>query len=198
MAEPARPNRYHAAVTESQMIEDARHGDERAFRAIMEQNNQRLYRLARSVIKNDAEAEEIVQETYLRAFTALPTFRGDALLSTWLTRIAINRSRDFLRRRKFLRLFTSADDEDNREGWIEPVDERPDPEREIMARQLRTAIEAAEKELSPQQQVIFRLRHYENRSLEEIATLLGLRGGTVRAHLFRSIHKIRQILEELR
>jgi RNA polymerase sigma-70 factor (ECF subfamily) len=67
-----------------------------------------------------------------------------------------------------------------------------------MARQLRAAIEKAEKELSPQQQVIFRLRHYENRSLEEIAVLLGLRAGTVRAHLFRAIHKIRQQLEALR
>src|SRR5689334_20830755 len=90
MAQTARPKRYRTAVSEAELIDDARHGDERAFRAIMEQNNRRLYRLARSAIKDDAEAEEIVQETYLRAFMALPTFRGEALLSTWLTRIAVN------------------------------------------------------------------------------------------------------------
>ena len=94
--------------------------------------------------------------------------------------------------------FFSGDDEENREGWVEPVDDRPDPEREIMAHQLRAAIERAERQLSAQQKVIFRLRHYENRSLEDIAQLLGLRAGTVRAHLFRAIHKIRKQLEAFR
>ena len=65
-----------------------------------------------------------------------------------------------------------------------------------MAVQLRAAIERAERKLSSQQKVIFRLRHYEDRSLEDIAQLLGLRSGTVRAHLFRAIHKIRQELAE--
>ena len=89
-----------------------------------------------------------------------------------------------------------SNDEEEREGFVEPVDDRPDPEREIMARQLRVAIERAERALSSQQKVIFRLRHYEGCSLEEIAELLGLRSGTVRAHLFRAIHKIRKELAE--
>src|SRR5262249_30408818 len=132
-----------------------------------------------------------------QAYTHLSRFEGRSEFETWLTRIAINRSRDSLRRRRFLRLFTSQDGE-TREGWIEPVDDRPDPEREIMAHQIRAAIERAERRLSAQQQVIFRLRHYESRSLEEIAELLGLRAGTVRAHLFRAIHKIRKYLEAYR
>ena len=133
----------------------------------------------------------------MQAYTHLSRFEGRSEFETWLTRIAINRSRDSLRRRRFLRFFSSSDDE-NREGWIEPVDDRPDPEREYMARQLRSAIENAERNLSAQQKVIFRLRHYENRSLEEIAELLGLRSGTVRAHLFRAVHKIRKYLEAYR
>ena len=165
---------------------------------LVERFQRKIYRVAFAIVRNDVEADTITQDTFIQAYTNLSKFQGRSEFETWLTRIAINRSRDFLRRRKFLRLFSSTDDEENREGWIEPVDERPDPEREIMARQLRTAIETAEKELSPQQQVIFRLRHYENRSLEEIATLLSLRSGTVRAHLFRAIHKIRQKLEALR
>ena len=76
------------------------------------------------------------------------------------------------------------------------MDDRPDPEREFMARQLRVAIERAERTLSAQQKLIIRLRHYENRSLEDIAELLGLRAGTVRAHLFRAVHKIRKELAE--
>jgi len=173
-------------------------GDGGAFGILVERFQRKIYRVAYAIVRDDIEADTITQDTFIQAFTNLSKFEGRAEFETWLTRIAINRSRDFLRRRKFLRLFSSADDEENRENWIEPVDDRPDPEREIMARQLRAAIEKAEKELSPQQQVIFRLRHYESRSLEEIAKLLGLRAGTVRAHLFRAIHKIRQQLEALR
>src|SRR5579872_7020586 len=153
---------------------------------LVERFQRKIYRVAYAIVRDDVEADTITQDTFVQAYTNLAKFQGRSEFETWLTRIAINRSRDFLRRRKFLRLFSSADDEENREGWIEPVDERPDPEREIMARQLRTAIEMAERDLSPQQQVIFRLRHYEDRSLEEIARLLSLRSGTVRAHLFRA------------
>jgi RNA polymerase sigma-70 factor (ECF subfamily) len=74
------------------------------------------------------------------------------------------------------------------------VDERPDPEREMLSHQLKNAIERAERRLSTQQKIIFRLRHYEDRPLEEIADLLGLRAGTVRAHLFRAVHKVRKEL----
>ena len=173
-------------------------GDGGAFGMLVERFQRKIYRVAYAIVRDDVEADTITQDTFIQAYTNLSKFQGRSEFETWLTRIAINRSRDFLRRRKFLRLFSSADDEENKEGWIEPVDERPDPEREIMARQLRIAIEAAERELSPQQQVIFRLRHYEDRSLEEIAALLSLRSGTVRAHLFRAIHKIRQKLKDLR
>lgn len=79
---------------------------------------------------------------------------------------------------------------------LEPVDHRPDPERQIMAGQLRTAIERAVEQLSSQQKIIFRLRHYDNYSLEEIAEMLGLASGTVRAHLFRAVHKVRAELGE--
>jgi RNA polymerase sigma-70 factor (ECF subfamily) len=117
-------------------------------------------------------------------------------LETWLTRIAINRSRDWLRRRKFVSLFSHDDESDERQYVIEPVDERPDAERQFMAHQLRAAITRAERSLSSQQKIIFRLRHYEHHSLEEIAELLGLRSGTVRAHLIRAIHKVRKELAE--
>src|SRR6185295_17833424 len=116
----------------------------------------------------------------------------------WLTRIAINRSRDSLRRRRFVSLFTRSADDEADEILCEPVDERPDPERETMALQLRVAIHRAEGKLSSQQKLIFRLRHYENLSLEEIADHLGLNAGTVRAHLFRAVHKIRRELGEWR
>ena len=168
-------------------------GDGGAFGSLVDRFQRKIYRVAYAIVRDDVEADTITQDTFIQAYTHLAKFQGRSEFETWLTRIAINRSRDSLRRRRFVRFF-SGDSDENREGWVEPVDDRPDPEREIMAHQLRAAIERAERLLSSQQQVIFRLRHYENHSLEEIAELLGLRAGTVRAHLFRAIHKIRKEL----
>jgi len=173
-------------------------GDGGAFGVLVERFQRKIYRVAYAIVRDEVEADTITQDTFIQAYTHLAKFQGRSEFQTWLTRIAINRSRDSLRRRRFFRFFSSTDDEKNREGFVEPVDDRPDPEREIMAHQLRGAIELAERQLSAQQKVIFRLRHYENRSLEEIAELLGLRSGTVRAHLFRAIHKIRKQLEAFR
>jgi RNA polymerase sigma-70 factor, ECF subfamily len=168
-------------------------GDGGAFGILVDRFQRKIYRVAYAIIRDEVEADTITQDTFVQAYTHLAKFEGRSQFETWLTRIAINQSRDALRRRRFVRFF-STDDEEKREGWVEPVDDRPGPEREIMAHQMRAAIDRAERTLSAQQKVIFRLRHYEGCSLEEIAALLGLRPGTVRAHLFRAIHKIRKEL----
>jgi RNA polymerase sigma-70 factor (ECF subfamily) len=83
---------------DAELIRRARGRDEAAFRAIMKSNNRRLYRIARGILRNDSEAEDVVQETYLRAFTHLEDFRGDSSLATWLARIAMNEALGRLRR----------------------------------------------------------------------------------------------------
>jgi len=183
------------APTDRELISRTLGGDGGAFALLVDRFQRKIYRVAYAIVRNDVEADTITQDTFIQAYTHLAKFEGRSEFETWLTRIAINRSRDSLRRRRFVSLFTH-DDDDESHPIIEPVDDRPDPEREIMAVQLRAAIERAERKLSSQQKVIFRLRHYEDRSLEDIAQLLGLRSGTVRAHLFRAIHKIRQELAE--
>lgn len=183
--------------TDRDLIARTLGGDGGAFGVLVERFQRKIYRVAYAIVRDDIEADTITQDTFIQAYTHLAKFQGRSEFETWLTRIAINRSRDSLRRRKFVSLF-SRDDDEEREGFLEPVDDRPSPERELMAHQLRGAIERAERQLSAQQQLIFRLRHYEDRSLEEIAELLGLRAGTVRAHLFRAVHKIRKLLEAFR
>ena len=170
-------------------------GDGAAFAVLVERFQRKIFRVAMAIVRDDMEADTITQDTFIQAYTHLAKFQGRSEFETWLTRIAINRSRDTLRRRRFVSLFSGEAGEEDA-MMFEPVDERPDPEREIMARQLRVAIDRAERKLSGQQKVIFRLRHYDNHSLEEIAVLLGLRAGTVRAHLFRAVHKIRKELAE--
>jgi RNA polymerase sigma-70 factor (ECF subfamily) len=170
-------------------------GDGNAYSMIVERFQRKIFRVAYAIVRNDVEADTISQDTFIQAYTHLAKFQGRSELETWLTRIAINRSRDWLRRRRFVSLFALSSDGEGREILaVEPIDERPDPERELNSVQLRSAIRRAESKLSAQQKVIFRLRHYENLSLEEIADHLGLRAGTVRAHLFRAIHKIRKEL----
>jgi RNA polymerase sigma-70 factor (ECF subfamily) len=177
------------------LIDRTLDGDGNAYGVLVDRYQRKIYRVALAIIREETEADTITQDSFVQAFTNLAKFEGRSGFETWLTRIAINRSRDMLRRRRFVSLFTlhSGDDGDT-ETMLEPVDERPDAERQLMSAQLRTAITRAERQLSAQQKVIFRLRHYENLSLEEIAEHLGLRSGTVRAHLFRAIQKVRREL----
>jgi RNA polymerase sigma-70 factor (ECF subfamily) len=185
-----------SAPTDRDLIARTLGGDGSAFGILVDRFQRKIYRVAYAIVRDDVEADTITQDTFIQAYTHLARFQGRSELETWLTRITINRSRDWLRRRKFVSLFSHDDESEVREYVIEPVDERPDAERQIMAHQLRAAITRAERTLSSQQKIIFRLRHYENHSLEEIAELLGLRPGTVRAHLFRAIHKVRKELAE--
>lgn len=178
--------------SDGELIERTLAGDGGAYALLVERFQRKIYRVAWAIVRDDVEADTVAQDTFVQAYTNLARFEGRSEFETWLTRIAINRSRDALRRRRFFSLFTRVDDRE--EVFLEPVDDRPGPEREILSRQLRVALERAERKLSAQQKVIFRLRHYEERPLEEIAELLGLRSGTVRAHLFRAVHKIRKEL----
>lgn len=170
-------------------------GDGTAYGILVERFQRKIFRIAFAIVRDEVEADGVTQDAFVQAYTSLARFEARAEFETWLTRIAINRARDVLRRRRFVSLFTSHDDEDeNGELVFEPVDERPNQERQLAATQIRVAITRAESKLSAQQKLIFRLRHYENLSLEDIADHLGLRAGTVRAHLFRAIHKIRKEL----
>lgn len=177
------------------LIDRTMDGDGNAYGVLVDRYQRKIYRVALAIVRDETEADTITQDSFVQAFTNLAKFEGRSGFETWLTRIAINRSRDMLRRRRFVSLFTlHNDDNGEHETMLEPVDERPDAERQLMSTQLRAAITRAERQLSAQQKVIFRLRHYENLSLEEIAEHLGLRGGTVRAHLFRAIQKVRREL----
>lgn len=180
--------------SDRELIDRTLAGDGGAYGILVERFQRKIFRVAFAIVRDEMEADTVTQDTFVQAYLNLGKFQGRSELETWLTRIAINKSRDSLRRRRFVSLVT-MNDRDEEEFIIEPVDMRPDPERALFSVQLRAAIEQAERTLSPQQKVIFRLRHYENLSLEEIARHLGLRAGTARAHLFRAIRKIRKELE---
>ena len=188
---PIRVSQFNEAPADQELIARTLGGDGAAFATLVDRFQRKIFRVAYAIVRDESEADVVTQDTFIQAYTHLATFERRSEFETWLTRIAINRCHDHLRKRKFLSLFTRTEDG---EEMIEPADSRPDPEREMMSTQLRMAIRKAESLLSAQQKLIFRLRHYEDLSLEAIAQHLGLRSGTVRAHLFRAIQKIRKEL----
>ena len=178
----------------------ARRGEASAFGAIMSRYNRRLYRAARSVLRDDGEAEDAVQDAYVRAFTGLSEFRGEAGLSTWLTRITINEALGRLRRRR-RSVDLQALDAVQTNGAALAVSAPlamadADPERTAARREIRRLIEQAIDELPEAFRLVFVLRDVEEMSVEETAAHLGLRPETVKTRLFRARRRLRRALND--
>jgi RNA polymerase sigma-70 factor (ECF subfamily) len=173
-------------------------GDGGAFRAIMKRNNQRLYRLARSIIRNDSEAEDIVQEAYVTAFAHLGGFRGDASLATWLSRIVINEALGRVRKLKSRGDLSGRNDRDV-EAQVIPFPlsaDHDDPERNMAQRQVLQLVERATDALPDEFRTVFVARVIEGLSIEETAELLDIRPETVKTRLHRARVLVRQQLDE--
>lgn len=173
----------------------ARDGD--AFRTIMTSNNQRLYRIARGVVRNDGDAEDIVQEAYVLAFTHLHNFRGESTLATWLSRIVINEALGRRRRNRRL-LGLTGQDEGKPQASIIPFPtnaSQDDPERTMAQRQILRLVEDATDNLPTPYRTVFVARVIEGLSIEETAQLLGVKPDTVKTRLHRARRLVRQQLD---
>lgn len=186
-----------AMPDEMEMVSRAIARDAEAFRAIMQRNNQRLYRIARGVVRDDAEAEDVVQAAYVQAFAHLSSFRGASSLSTWLTRITLNEALGRLRSRRRAR----------DAGLVTPVAgeasiirfplarDTADPERTMAQRQILMLVEQATDKLPEAFRVVFVARVIEGMSVEETADLLGLKPQTVKTRLHRARALLRRELD---
>jgi RNA polymerase sigma-70 factor (ECF subfamily) len=185
---------------EAALVAGARAGDETAIRALIKANNQLLFRVARAVLRNDGEAEDVVQETYMRAFTRLASFRGEAAFSTWLTRIALNAALSRRRRRRNTVDIDMIDIEMGRPGAeliAFPGTTLPaNPEHEAGRRQMRALLEAAVDALPEPFRVVFVLREIEEMDIAETAAFLAIKPETVKTRLFRARRLIRAELEQ--
>ena len=168
-----------------------------AFRTIMKTHNQRLYRLARGLVRDNGEAEDIVQESYVRAFTHLDGFRGDSTLATWLSRIVVNEALGRLRKTRRAERFVATDDP-RRQAEIIPFPlnaSTDDPERAMAQRQILKLVEEATDSLPDAYRTVFVARVIEGMSIEETASLLGLRPETVKTRLHRARSLVRKELD---
>lgn len=169
-----------------------------AFLAIMKRHNQRLYRLARSIVRNDSEAEDVVQEAYARAFAHLRSYRGEASLATWLSRIVINES---LARLRAGRQRSALDIDDGRPGAAQIIPfprnaDSDDPERSMAQRQIVKLVEKAIDNLPAEFRTVFIARVVEGLNIEETALLLGIKPQTVKTRLHRARSIVRQELDQ--
>jgi RNA polymerase sigma-70 factor, ECF subfamily len=185
-------------TADAELVARARARDEAAIRLIMQANNRRLYRLARGILRNDSEAEDVVQETYVRAFTHLDGFRGDSSLATWLARIAMNEALGRLRRQR-----PSVDLGTLAPGVLEAqIIQFPlsapseDPEKSMAQREIQHVVEHAIDELPEAFRIVFITRVIEGMNVEETADILGLKPETVKTRLHRARTMLRDNVEK--
>lgn len=185
-----RPNALPAAAPadEHELIERVRAGDAAAMEALMRRHNRVLYRTARAILKDDAEAEEAVQDAYLKAFGALAGFRADSKLSTWLVRIAANEA--LMRRRRRAR----GAEVIPLNGMEEPMDLAEGPEQLAGRGELRRVLEARIDRLPDDYRAVFVLRALEELSVEDTAAALDIPEATVRSRHFRARSLLRESL----
>ena len=188
--------RDYAALPEDELIALARAGDHGAFRLIMQRCNQRLFRIARAIVQSEAEAEDVLQEAYARAFAAIGDFRGDSAVATWLTRIVLNEAHGRVRRRRMtvdVQAIETA--QESAEILAFPGRTAENPEADAARAQIRRLLERAVDDLPEPFRLVFILREVEELSVEETAAHLGLRPETVKTRLHRARRRLRLALD---
>jgi RNA polymerase sigma-70 factor (ECF subfamily) len=192
------PQTAPIGVTDAELVARALARDEAAVRAIIRANNRRLYRLARGILRNDGEAEDVVQETYVRAFTHLAEFRGESSLSTWLSRIAMNEALGRLRRER-----PSVELSSLPQGVLEAqiiqfplMSAADDPEKTMAQREIQHVVEGAIDELPEPFRIVFITRVIEGMNVEETAEILDLKPETVKTRLHRARAMLRDNVEK--
>jgi len=176
-------------------------GDARAFERLMRRHNTRMYRAARSILKNEAEAEDAVQEAYWKAYLNIGTFRADARLSTWLTRIVVNEALMRLRRNKRRAQFIQSDmdtrhDLDRLDASAVPGYAADNPAHAAWRAEVRGLIERRLDELPDDYRTVFMLRAVEDMPAVEVAAVLGIPEATVRTRYFRARRLMRGALSQ--
>jgi RNA polymerase sigma-70 factor (ECF subfamily) len=184
---------------ETDLIARARRKDASAVALIIRQNNQRLYRIARSILRDDFEAEDALQEAYIRAFTRLDLFRGESQLGTWLARIVMNEALGRLRRRKPTVAFETGTHEQETSAEIirfPLAHPELDPETTMAQREIRALLERAIDALPEAFRTVLVMRLIEGMSIEETAELLGIKPETVKTRLHRARREVKEEMEK--
>ena len=183
--------------TDAAAVALARDGDSEAFRGLVDRHSRAVYRLAHRMTGNPQDAEDVVQETFLKAYRQLGRFESRANFSTWLHRIAVNCSIDLIRGRKNQEAGHDAADLEALDGAHGGHDQRvdPSPERLMLSSEVQEKVSRAMEGLTAMERAAFVLRHFEGQSIEEISRALGLKANAAKHSIFRAVRKMRLALE---
>lgn len=193
------PSRATLAKDESALVAEAKAGSYEAFEDLVNRYEKKIYRLGLNVTGNPEDAEEVLQETFLKAFEHLRDFREDSRFYTWIVRIAVNEGLMKLRKRRSDRSVPIEDSVDDDGGVIprEFADWRPDPEQLMAQSELEEVLRNAAASLPPTFRTVFYLRDVEGLSTQETASLLNLTVSAVKARLFRARLHLREELSKI-
>jgi RNA polymerase sigma-70 factor (ECF subfamily) len=174
------------------LVKAARSGDRLAFQQLVDATRANLFHLILSILRDHQDAEDTLQEVYIKVYKNLPRFREEARVTTWMHRIAVNTCMDRKRGARVIEL--SVGDEPDQADEVRETKPETHPDRALAARDIREQIAAAKNDLTPFERTIFTLRHEQELKLREIADTLSCTEGTVKNILFRAIRKLRDRL----
>ena len=183
--------------SDREAVAGARAGDTEAFRALVDRYSHKVFRLGYRMTSNEHDAEDVVQETFLRAYRALDQFESRANFGTWIFRIAANAALDLMRKRQRHEKSRSPVDPEGSEDLPELPSADPTPERLMFSVEVKDKVSRALAGLSAVERTAFVLRHYEGMSIEEIGGVLGLKESATKNTVFRAVQKLRRELAPL-
>jgi RNA polymerase sigma-70 factor (ECF subfamily) len=184
-------------LDERTFVVKARSGDCDAFRALVERHSRGLFRLAFRMTGNQQDAEDVVQESFLRAYRQLGRFDERASFGTWMYRIATNCSLDMVRARQRRSERMAPADSDGEDFVAALPSHDPTPERTALSGEFRERVAEAMEKLSHTERAAFVLRHYEGMRIEEVSRILGCQPGAAKHSVFRAVQKLRRALEPI-
>ena len=198
MKKTTQPRKDELREQETILIQEALGGSQKAYRELTEKHQVAVYHIIYKIVRDKETANDLVQETFMKAFSSLASYRSEFRFSTWLYKIAANCSIDFLRKKKInaLSLDQELETKDGTVG-IEVPDYSYHPERELERKQQRFSIEEAIQSLPDKYREVIIYRHKDDKSYEEIADLLDIPVGTIKARIFRARELLKKKLKGL-
>ena len=184
-------------TTDHQAIQQVLAGDPDAYKVLMDRHFQFVFRIAFRITGDTADAEDVAQEAFLRAYKSLSTFRHDATFSTWINRIAMNLSINLVERRtrdKVHHAVQIGDDATPTLNTMQIPDTRKSPEHSLLDTEATSVRQAAMASLTPMERTAFTLRHMEELPIAEIATALNIPANSAKQAIFRAVGKLRRSL----